>query len=81
MAAWLTYVRQGGTVAALLYATLAERAAGGQLGRFDARKGLAVDAEGVEANGKEPEAFGTWNHDTQRFAVDLYGDGTAASGL
>jgi hypothetical protein len=81
MAAWLTYVRQGSTVAALLHAVLAKGAAGGQLGRFDAWEGLAVDTESVEPDGKKPEALGTWNHNAQRFAVDLYGDGTAASGL
>lgn len=81
MAAWLTYVRQGGSVAALLYVMVAEGATGGELGRFDAREGLAIDTEGVEPDGKEPEPLGARNHDAQRFAVDLYGDGTAASGL
>jgi hypothetical protein len=61
--------------------TFAEGAAGSQLGRFDAGKGLAVDAEGVEADGEETETLGRRDDDAKRLAVNFYGHGPRASGL
>jgi hypothetical protein len=51
------------------------------LGRRNGVEGLAIDTEGIEPHGKETEPSGIWDDDAQRFAIDLYGDRPAASGL
>jgi hypothetical protein len=58
-----------------------EGAAGGELGRLDAGEGLPIDAERIEADGEEAEATRRRDDDAKGLAIDLYGDGTAASGL
>jgi hypothetical protein len=65
----------------LLCGDLAEGAAGGQLGGLDGGKGLAVNAEGVEAHGKEPKTFGCRDDDALRLAIDFYGDRPCTGGL